>query len=305
MNIPSVSCPYLNCPLSFPPLSEKLILPDFNKSSNARIRVKATDNIFYSINAADFTILDPSFKLNLVNPPTTKCFDETTEISIDPTGGAGAPYSVLWEKLNEDNQWVEVKDLDNNPKLLSKISPGNYKVSVSDKDSNSYVSPVVIANGPKEKLKIETSFSNIELSCFGDNNGKVEINPSGGVFPYTLLLNDKVVTSGLKINEIYAINDLTVGSFTLQLIDANGCLSELTNFEITQPQSKINLKSFAIENAKNEDDAEDVAYDELDKLRSRRKFGPGGGGGLDEFEATEVNKTTSTLGLKSARREGP
>ena len=58
-------------------------------------------------------------------------------------------------------------------------------------------------------------------------------------------------------------------------------------------------------NAKNEDDAEDVAYDELDKLRSRRKFGPGGGGGLDEFEATEVNKTTSTLGLKSARREGP
>ena len=234
--------------------SEKLILPDFNKSSNARIRVKATDNIFYSINAADFTILDPSFKLNLVNPPTTKCFDETTEISIDPTGGAGAPYSVLWEKLNEDNQWVEVKDLDNNPKLLSKISPGNYKVSVSDKDSNSYVSPVVIANGPKEKLKIETTFSNIKLSCFGDNNGKVEINPSGGVFPYTLLLNDKVVTNGLKINEIYAINDLTVGSFTLQLIDANGCLSELTNFEITQPQSKINLKSFAIENAKNEDD---------------------------------------------------
>ena len=58
-------------------------------------------------------------------------------------------------------------------------------------------------------------------------------------------------------------------------------------------------------NAKNEADAEDVAYDELDKLRSRRKFGPGGGGGLDEFEATEVNKTTSTLGLKSARREGP
>ena len=71
--------------------SEKLIVPDFNKSSNARIRVKASDNIFYSINAADFTILDPSFKFNLVNPPTTKCYDETTEIFIDPQGGAGAP----------------------------------------------------------------------------------------------------------------------------------------------------------------------------------------------------------------------
>ena len=58
-------------------------------------------------------------------------------------------------------------------------------------------------------------------------------------------------------------------------------------------------------NAKNEADAEDVAYDELDKLRARRKFGPGGGGGLDEFEARGVTKTNQSLGLKSAGREGP
>ena len=58
-------------------------------------------------------------------------------------------------------------------------------------------------------------------------------------------------------------------------------------------------------NARNESDAEDKAYDELDKLRDRRKFGPGGGGGLDEFEAREVTKTNQSLGLKSATREGP
>ena len=58
-------------------------------------------------------------------------------------------------------------------------------------------------------------------------------------------------------------------------------------------------------NAKNEDDAEDVAYNELDKLRSRRKFGPGGGGGLEEFEVQDVTKTNQSLGLKSAGREGP
>ena len=58
-------------------------------------------------------------------------------------------------------------------------------------------------------------------------------------------------------------------------------------------------------NAKNEDDAEDVAYNELDKLRSRRKFGPGGGGGLEEFEVRDVTKTNQSLGLKSAGREGP
>lgn len=234
--------------------SEKLIVPDFNKSSNARIRVKASDNIFYSINAADFTILDPSFKFNLVNPPTTKCYDETTEIFIDPQGGAGAPYSVVWEKLNDNNQWIKTEDLDNNPKSLSNILPGSYRVKVMDKESNSYDSPIIIANGPNKKLSIETTFSKIDLSCFGDSNGKVEVNPKGGVFPYTLLLNNKVITSGLKENELYAVNDLTAGSFTLQLIDANGCFSELTNFEITQPQSKLNLKSFIIENTKSEND---------------------------------------------------
>jgi len=58
-------------------------------------------------------------------------------------------------------------------------------------------------------------------------------------------------------------------------------------------------------NARNESDAEDKAYDELDKLRDRRKFGPGGGGGLDEFEVSEVTKTNKSVGLKSATREGP
>ena len=60
-------------------------------------------------------------------------------------------------------------------------------------------------------------------------------------------------------------------------------------------------------NARNEDDAEDKAFDMLDKLRDRRKFGPGGGGSLEggEFEVNSVEKTTQSVGLKSAGRSGP
>ena len=45
----------------------------------------------------------------------------------------------------------------------------------------------------------------------------------------------------------------------------------------------------------------------LDKLRDRRKFGPGGGGSLEggEFEVTMVTKTNKSVGLKSAGRSGP
>jgi len=52
-------------------------------------------------------------------------------------------------------------------------------------------------------------------------------------------------------------------------------------------------------NAKSEDDAEDVAVDELEKLRKQRKIGPGGGGYLEDTEITAVEKTNQSLGLKS------
>ena len=60
-------------------------------------------------------------------------------------------------------------------------------------------------------------------------------------------------------------------------------------------------------NARNEQDAEDKAFDMIDKLRDRRKFGPGGGGSLEggEFEVNSVEKTTQSVGLKHSGRAGP
>ena len=66
------------------------MIPQFNKSNNARIRVKASDNIFYAINAADFSIDDPKFLFNIINPSSTECYGETTSIEIDPVGGAAS-----------------------------------------------------------------------------------------------------------------------------------------------------------------------------------------------------------------------
>jgi len=48
-------------------------------------------------------------------------------------------------------------------------------------------------------------------------------------------------------------------------------------------------------NAKNEKDAEDKAYDELEKARDKRKIGPGGGGRLEDTEVESVEKTNDRL----------
>ena len=60
-------------------------------------------------------------------------------------------------------------------------------------------------------------------------------------------------------------------------------------------------------NARNEQDAEDKAFDMIDKLRDRRKIGPGGGGSVDgeDFEVMGIEKTTQRVGLKYSGRAGP
>tara|TARA_B100000945_G_C20292410_1_gene553948 strand:+ start:313 stop:615 length:303 start_codon:yes stop_codon:yes gene_type:complete len=60
-------------------------------------------------------------------------------------------------------------------------------------------------------------------------------------------------------------------------------------------------------NARNEEDAEDKAFDMIDKLRDRRKIGPGGGGSVDgeDFEVLGVEKTNQRVGLKYKGRAGP
>ena len=47
--------------------------------------------------------------------------------------------------------------------------------------------------------------------------------------------------------------------------------------------------------APSESAAEDKAYDELDKARSKRKIGPGGGGRIEDAEVISVERTSSRL----------
>ena len=60
-------------------------------------------------------------------------------------------------------------------------------------------------------------------------------------------------------------------------------------------------------NANSEKDAEDKAFDMIDKLRDRRKIGPGGGGSVEgeDFEVMDIQKTTQRVGLKYSGRAGP
>ena len=57
-------------------------------------------------------------------------------------------------------------------------------------------------------------------------------------------------------------------------------------------------------NANSEKDAENKAYDELEKARNKRKIGPGGGGSLEDTEVLSVQKTNDKLSAPETFRGG-
>ena len=56
--------------------------------------------------------------------------------------------------------------------------------------------------------------------------------------------------------------------------------------------------------APNKEKAEDKCYDELDKARTRKKIGPGGGGYVEDVDIIDIEKTNDKLSAPETRRSG-
>jgi len=61
---------------------------------------------------------------------------------------------------------------------------------------------------------------------------------------------------------------------------------------------------YMVINANSEKDAEDKAYDALEKARRQRKIGPGGGGNLEDTEVESVERTNDKLSPPETSRPG-
>ena len=227
---------------------EEVTIPLLSKTKKARIRVKPTDNIFFGINATNFEIIDPEFKMNVTFPQEILCFGGLGKISINPNGGGGAPYKISWEILI-DETWTSYTDGDNDPKVLSNIAAGKYKATVSDKDDNEFKSEIITLTGPATKLDVQLgSDINKEISCVGFNDGYLNVLTSGGSAPYTLFLNDQVIKTDLKEEEVFKIKNLKAGDYLIRVIDGNGCDSNILEEKITEPENALYLKNFDIIN---------------------------------------------------------
>jgi hypothetical protein len=91
--------------------------------------------------------------------------------------------------------------------------------------------PITITVNP---LPVPAISSSTNISCFGGNNGSINLNVTSGSPAYTYSWSNSATTQNLTT--------LTSGSYTVVVTDANGCTGT-TNTTLTQPASALSVTS--------------------------------------------------------------
>jgi len=106
---------------------------------------------------------------------------------------------------------------------ISSLSPGTYGVVVTDGNGCQGTGQVVIT-GPSA---IVVTAQVLDVACFGDSNGMISIEVSGGVGPYQYEWSNGA--AGVEIDNLVA------GNYTVTVTDANGCEQSITP-TVSQPE---------------------------------------------------------------------
>jgi large repetitive protein len=131
--------------------------------------------------------------------------------TVNPGGGTGT-YTFSWSPSG------------GNTVTASNLTIGTYTVIVTDANGCTTSATTTISQ-PSAVTAVGATITNV--SCFNGNNGSATVNPGGGTGPYTFQWSP---SGG---NTITA-NNLTVGTYTVIVTDANGC-SISSTAAITEP----------------------------------------------------------------------
>ena len=122
----------------------------------------------------------------------------TGAIDLSVTGGT-ASYTFLWNTLET------TEDLQN-------IGDGTYFVTVTDVNQCTSNGTYTIT---EPQFPITSNIAGTDILCFGDGTGNADLSVSGGTNPYDFQWSNSEITED--------ISNLTVGTYTVTIIDLNGC----------------------------------------------------------------------------------
>ena len=93
----------------------------------------------------------------------------------------------------------------------------------------SHIFSVTVDEPTALELTVEAQ---VDITCFGENNGIIEISGQGGTGSLQYQINNQ----GFQNDPVF--NNLSSGTHTLEVTDDNGCITS-TSLEITEPQELV------------------------------------------------------------------
>ena len=165
------------------------------------------------------TVTQPagSLSANLQSSQNVSCYGGANgSITINVSQGT-APYTYQWSNgANTQN--------------ISGLSAGTYTVTVTDANGCIETLSANITE-PQGALSVSLQSSQ-NISCFGGNNGSIQLTVNAGTAPYTYNWNNGATTQNLS--------NLTAGTYSVMVTDANGC-TETQTVTLTQPQGALQI----------------------------------------------------------------
>jgi PKD repeat protein len=152
-----------------------------------------------------------SLEASLVSITDVDCYGNSNgAVDIDAYISTSAPLNYNWSNGNNSQDLVDVP-------------ADNYTVSVSDANRTVTLSDLIVSQ--PDDILIELDDIQDPL-CFGDGNGFISVNSSGGTGSHTYLWSNGETTA--------TISGLSGGTYSVITTDATGCEQE-ESFEIAEP----------------------------------------------------------------------
>ncbi|MEM9920733.1 MAG: T9SS type B sorting domain-containing protein [Bacteroidota bacterium] len=167
--------------------------------------------------------LQVDFDALVIQEPSCNDGDDG-QITVAGTGGTPG-YTYLW-------------DTQETTPTISGLVAGSYALTIFDSRGCDFVTNINVQEPDILMVQIDTL---LNVTCNDEDDGRIELNPTGGTLPYTYLWNNNVSTTNTAF-------ELDPGNYSVTVVDARGCRDSLTasiseppqiEFRLTQPEPPL------------------------------------------------------------------
>jgi len=181
----------------------------------------------YSVSATDANGCSSTTSVAITEPTALQtsathkdfaCNTNRGNIQLTTTGGT-SPYTFAWSNGA-------------NTAAINNLDSGNYTATITDANGCSINQSVTINALPA----LSATTTVVPVTCFGGNNGSINVATTGGTAPYTFNWSNGAAQQN--------ITNLVANTYTLTVADANACAFTATT-AVTQPAA---LQLFSVIN---------------------------------------------------------